>query len=418
MNIILYRYSPWISKLNFLNYDNSILFVPIKQKDAYEKYAIQFEQFPRIEYFKEFTLKEFVKVIDYLIKEEALVINSITTQCEEDIIDAGLLNDFYKSEYSEGFINTCFRDKYVMRSFLQGVIEQPDFQLISSPSDIEDFKKRNSNNDYVIKHRLGFGTKSVRKISSSTVIDTVDYVDGIYSGNYLIENYVPDTMMVSNDGYAIGSEIKHFFVHDYDQSVLTVVESTHEHIVRTSHLYKKNINLIEKMKETSQKILKRFNALSAINPFHIEWFINPKQGQLILCEIARRYGGASIPSLVLNSFHVDLLKEYWENISLDKVVDTPMELELPSIISVSYQRTAEEGILKSLPEDALFEWTNFYYNFFQKNQKITYKKEEQIPVYFIAEFSCQDDNDYQHKKQKMKLLSDMFIVEKSKVYFE
>ncbi len=400
--------------MEYLDSSKTIIFLPMEKKNMFDEKISQGSVFPRLEYFEDFSLKEFVKKIDYLINVEKITIDSISTQCEESIIDVGFLNDYYTKKNSEYLINTCFRDKYIMRCLLQNIVKQPDFYLINSEDDIKKFMDKYPGNNFIIKHRFGCGSRSIKKVSEGSKVDFSDFKDNLFSGNYIIENYVTDSIMVSNDGYAINSKIKRFFVHDYDKPVFDALSDKSNHIVKTSSFYENNRKLIEIMKIRCQSIFDRFEFIENISPFHIEWFVNLETNEVTLCEVARRYGGAGIPALIRQAFDVDILKEYWNIINFGTDNSTKNNIMLPTRIAASFQANAEEGILVAKPEPEDFNWAHMYYSFFELNTEINIIPEETKPISFYVDFSCNSIDDFREKIKLLNNLARQYVYDHSK----
>ena len=88
-------------------------------------------------YLDDFILPEFVKILRDISKR--FRITKIITLCEEDVLFCGLLNDYFLNKNTYTMSNIAFKDKYVMRSLLIGIVKQPYFRLINSAEDIDIF---------------------------------------------------------------------------------------------------------------------------------------------------------------------------------------------------------------------------------------------------------------------------------------
>ena len=120
MNLILFRYSPRVVELKYVDETKSIIIAPETLRRKYAEYqGVK----AKVIFLTMYTLPEIIKCINELNK--SVEITSITSLSEEDMELVGFLEDFFLKKRSTFVVNTLFKDKYYMRSVLFGCTEFP-----------------------------------------------------------------------------------------------------------------------------------------------------------------------------------------------------------------------------------------------------------------------------------------------------
>lgn len=358
MNIILFKYSPRAVMLNYIPKENTIVIAPSSQKEKYQNFIKEYNFSTQIKFLDDYVFPEILLEIKKI--EKNFKITSVTTLSEEDIAEAGILNDYFSKNTSSYLKNTMFKDKYYMRSFLKNIVEQPYFRLIRSKDDISIFWNKTKLDKAIIKPRDAAGSQGVHKIFRE-MKNLEELSNDIFSGNYIIEEYIELNNMLTCDGYSIGDKIKRMFFHEYDDLLLNSLNKGKEKIIRTSSLYSKNIEILKLAFIECKKVLEIFSLKDEITPFHFEWFYDEINSKVFFCEVGKRFGGGNIPFLVDYSFGINVLQEYWDQLvngenkdikKLDK--DT---LFFPKCLSTSFSPYKKEGVIKYIPDISEFSWT-------------------------------------------------------------
>ncbi|MDS5257010.1 hypothetical protein RLB74_06455 [Streptococcus pneumoniae] len=238
MHIVLFRYSPNVIKLECLVGKNALIIAPRRQIEKYESLLSDGKKINVI-YLEDYSLPNLVLEIRRLAKTTK--IDSITTLCEEDMDIAGLLHNHFVDKNSVLASNLFFKDKYYMRSFLIGLVEQPYFKLLEKPKDLDIFWKNCRSDSALVKPRNSAATIGIKRVFKNDILD-----DEYFNKQYIIEEYISLKNMLTCDGYSVLNGISRFYVHEYEQLLLETFTNSRYYLVRTSYLYNSNNSLLKK----------------------------------------------------------------------------------------------------------------------------------------------------------------------------
>jgi len=405
MNIVLFRYSPRVVELKYLDPKNAIIVAP---KSLKEKYDIYDGLEVKVVFLEEYTLPEIIKYIAQLKKD--IDIESITTLSEEDMDWVGFLEDFFLGKKSTFVVNTLFKDKYYMRSVLEGCtdIPQPKFELVTTYENLSIFFEKYNLYKAIIKARNLAGSEEVYKVTKE---ELRNLPKRIYDGGYLIEEYVKLNRMLTCDGFAIGSDIQYIFSHEYEELLLNTLNEKSGYTIRTNHLYWTNLKLLKRIFKTSQKVLEIFTNTSQVTPFHFEWFYDEEKELFIFCEVGKRFGGGAITSLIEYGFENNILEKYWQAINRgSKYCKINSKLIMPKKIATSYSPYLHTGIIAEVPEKKFFDWTKETYFFVKPGDNVG-SATAVVQNIFLSIFVSDSENEYQINLKKINKLAKNFKYE-------
>ncbi|WP_373660634.1 acetyl-CoA carboxylase biotin carboxylase subunit family protein [Streptococcus sp. E24BD] len=403
MHIVLFRYSARVAKLDYLYGKDVIIISPENQKQKYDDYSNEGHQLPKVIFLEDFTLPNIVLEVRRISKSTK--IDSITTLSEEDMDIAGFLNDHFVESNTSSLSNLLFKDKYLMRSFLVGVVNQPYFRLLESENDLRIFWDNCVSSVGILKPRNGAASNGIKKIYRNEKIAT-DY----FEKNYIIEECIQIDKMITCDGYSIGNEIKRFYVHEYGELLLDTLSSSGYYLVRTSSLYNSNDEYIETAMEECNKVLDVFSVDSEITPFHFEWFFDLSTGKTVFCEVGKRFGGGDIPKLIEDSYGVDIIAEYWDIVTnpyVLKEIDYSEEISRPTSISATFALYRKQGKVVEIPDEKELSWANKLYIFIKLDD---YSKvsENIVENSMLVQFNCKNNSEFEKRLDDLKQISQKF----------
>ena len=409
MKLILNRYTPNTIQIQDLvkNIQQGyILIQPSSLKDKFDDLLIKNNFYKcDILYIDDYVLPEIVRVVRKLSKKYN--IESITTLCEEDMTVAGLLNDYFVSRNSVSSSNISFKDKYVMRSYLIDIVKQPYFRLITDIDDIRKFFEKSTVDTAIVKPRDSAGGAGVKKINRSEVVE--EYFEERWLENYIIEERVSMSKMLTCDGYSIGSNIKRIFFHEYEELVLDSLIDGKPIVVHTHSAYFSNIKFLNMVKEEVKKILTHLTVTDELTPFHFEFFYDINSEKIVFCEVGKRFGGGKIPTLIQESFKINILEEYWQLLFSSDSDLISSNLLLPSKISTYYQAPRRDGEVKWVPNFENIPWITQFRCFVYKDE-ITNAAQSVVESTFYCIFISETLDEYsknirfvQEKQSKMYL---------------
>ena len=394
MDIIINRYSPRMIQVNDIpkeKLQNCIFLTPEHFKYKYELFETQYQIKINSVFLDDFVLPEFVNAIRKISQTEK--IDKIITLCEEDVLFCGILNDYFINKSSCALSNIAFKDKYVMRSLLYGVIDQPYFRLISDKEDINKFFNISNSENAIIKPRDSAGSTGVRKISKSE-IKSEFFFENEWIDRFMIEEFVKIENMLTCDGYSTGSNIERLFFHEYDKLVLSSIMEGKNLLLRTHKDYFTNNNILKKCKDYCEIILKNYGVENEVTPFHFEFFFDRVTSEIKFCEVGKRFGGGEIPTLILNSFGVNIVEEYWKRIFETIPPNFNRDfIKKPKLISAFYQAFRENGTVKNTPTINNIDWVKTFRSFVKEGE-VTHSSHSIVESIFYAVFTSQNEKEY------------------------
>ncbi|QIS41249.1 ATP-grasp domain-containing protein [Clavibacter capsici] len=284
--------------------------------------------------------------------QETHELRSVSTLGEEDMDTAGFLHEFFVTGPSDFAVGTMFKDKLFMRSALQGVVPQPRFRgLTDFTGTLADLAGEGFG---ILKPRRGAGGAGVRRLSAMEGSDSVRHT---ITDERMAEEAVVSDRMLTCDGMAVGGEILHFYVHEYDEMVLDSLHAGSGLTISTSRAYVDEPALIQTLFALVHAALKTLTGASdAVTPFHFEWFVD-EAGLPVFCEVGRRFGGLSIPRLCRYAFDATLLEDYWRAMRGESLRIVPLSAETlprPRRFASCYAKYRTAGRVVTAPTPSSF----------------------------------------------------------------
>lgn len=296
MKYFIYKYSP--KTIGLTPQDNLKVIVPRSKVEEYLK--LGFNKISII-HLKNLT---FYSLISFFRTEQKLeLIEEIFTLDESLMSDIGLLSSIFTSGIKGTESKLFFKDKYYMRSILNGIVKQP---RIFEEWDITQLPKQG-----IIKPRRSEAGKGVFIYNTKDALQKDLRFLTKDTDQVLIEELVDYEVMLSCDGIVSNGKLIYAFVHEYIGKI-TEISEKNINIKRTASYYWKNPKVINAIIQNSQKVVDYLGDKNDTYPIHFEWFYSEKKNELIFCEGACRFGGARIPFLIEDAFGLNILSKYWE----------------------------------------------------------------------------------------------------------
>lgn len=236
-----------------------------------------------------------------------------------------------------------------MKSILNsGGITTAPFKLIKDPIDLYEFTEEYGF-PIVVKPLMGMNGKDVKVIYNQNDLLSWMKLNNWY--DILVEKYI-DGEIYHLDGLVIDGELKFSCSFAYINSCLSFNESEGVgHILLDSkdQLSVRLSNYVSKV----LKVLPTPNKTS----IHAEIFLT-KDDELLLCEIASRTGGGSIPELLHKAYNVD----FDRIISRSQIgISDPLPSKvIGEKLIGNYLFQPKDGILSSYPKHLPFDWVIDY----------------------------------------------------------
>lgn len=390
-NVFIYGYSPQTIELKPLK--NLIIIVPESKKEKYIRIGFHEKKVKTVQYM---TVKLCFVELKHIEKEYE--IEKVFT-LDEAIMDwCGLLNDFFTKVRSQSLQSALFKDKYLMRVFLQGVVSQPAFYTYSELG--------GKTYNMLAKPRKMASANGIMKCNSQADIEAITSKD-----EYVFEENVQYDEMFTVDGYAINGKIKRFFSHQYDGKILESVQqnSNEGHVlVYTNSYYWKDSTLIERLYQISEKILAVF-CRDTITPFHFEFFYKKKKQQIVFCEVGSRFGGGRIPQLIKDAFNCDVLNEYWQTqVSAESLVESfDEQIMKPSRVAATFMALTVNGLItKDIRSH--FNGVQEYLQY-KMVGTLCSKAQSVDELLYMCRFVAKDEKEMNHKVKELVKLSKMMF---------
>ncbi|RDX01322.1 ATP-grasp domain-containing protein [Listeria kieliensis] len=334
---------------------------------------------------------------------------------EEKIVLAGLLNA--QSGISESYFQAMsFIDKYLMRTLLTGVVQQPKFIKINTKKEVKNYFTENTAQQYILKPRAQSSANGLYIVSSSQEIDMLpENLNG-----YILEKFVDYDIMLTSDGIAQDGKIHTFAVHEYGEKLTESIVKCHYATVSTSHFYTTNPEVIEKVFKNTEKVLDKLMVYGHPIPFHMEWFYNNETGELTFCEGASRFGGAEIPKLIECAFDLNIKNLYWSMLLNKNINETERAgiIRIPRSYGATFLSYRREGVIEKLPKQQSTEWFDKYSCYVKVGDKVKTSSTATENI-FIAVFKCKKSENISKGIEKcVRLLKDEVGIQKTETIQE
>lgn len=347
VNVVLFRHSPRPVELWHLNNRDVLILSHESSRARYNSGPVVDES--KVRFLEDFEAPTLFRAIRDIAQKHTIL--SVSTLAEEDMATAGLLEEFFVTGVSEYVAGTLFKDKLFMRSALDGKVPQPEFR------GLEDFS---GTREQLLTQ--GFGLVKPRRSAGAQGVHILNEIDDaafvrIPLGDYIAESFVQTPRMVTGDGFAVGHNMRHFYVHEYDATVLSSLHGRDGIAISTSKVYDESPSLLKVLFDSSLRVLETIGSRDRVNPFHFEWFI-PEDGVPVLCEVGRRFGGLGIPRLARYAFDAPVLEDYWAVVAGDAGTAptlTRETLAYPRRRAVCYARYRVKGTVVSVPTSEEFD---------------------------------------------------------------
>ncbi|WP_350350156.1 hypothetical protein ABS642_11405 [Microbacterium sp. A8/3-1] len=300
VNVVLFRHSPRPVELWHLNHRDALILSHESSRARYNSDPAVDESMVR--FLEDFEVPTLFRAIRDIAQKHT--IRSVSTLGEEDMATAGLLEEFFVTGVSEYVAGTLFKDKLFMRSALEGQIPQPEFRGLEEFTGTREQLLAEGFN--LVKPRRSAGAQGVHLLNE---IDDEEFA-AIPLGDYIAESFIQTPRMVTGDGFAVGHDMRHFYVHEYDATVLSSLDGRDGIAISTSKVYDESSDLLKALFDSSLRVLETIGSRDRVNPFHFEWFI-PEDGVPVFCEVGRRFGGLGIPRIARYAFDAPVLEDYW-----------------------------------------------------------------------------------------------------------
>lgn len=341
VNVVLFRHSPRPVELWHLNDRDAIIL-------SHEGSSSRYKSVPPVDqsmvrFLVDFEVPTLFRAIRDIAREHT--IRSVSTLAEEDIATAGLLEEFFVTGVSEYAVGTLFKDKLFMRSALEGKIPQPDFRGLEEFTGTRE--QLLTEGFDIVKPRRSAGAQGVYLLND---IDDDEFA-ALPLCDYIAESFIQTPRMVTVDGFAVGHDMRHFYVHEYDATVLSSLDGRDGIAISTSKVYDESSDLLKALFESSLRVLKTIGSRDRVNTLHFEWFI-PKDGVPVFCEVGRRFRGLGIPRIARYAFDAPVLEDYWSALAGEESTAPSLTwdtLARPRRRAICYARYRVKGEVISAP---------------------------------------------------------------------
>ncbi|EJD8499346.1 TPA: ATP-grasp domain-containing protein [Staphylococcus pseudintermedius] len=353
--------------------------------------------------------------IDFLIElcEELIMkfdISKIISISEDSIYTAAYLNEYFNLKNNQSIFSALFyTDKLYMRRLLKkSDIKIPNFFKVDSYAGLIDtLDKVNIEYPLLLKPRNEAAAIGIYKLNNE---EELKYMKDKDLSNYICEEFVPHIKVYTTDGIIENGKITNFFIHEYEEDILSSFKTTKSTIVRTFNEYTSKSSLVDKLYSQSQKIADLSNKENVENlfPFHFEWFLDD-QGNIYFCEGAARFGGGDIPTLINLAYDVDIKKKYWD-LLLNVEEKTIEVVKINSKIAATILPYCKNGTLISTPQ---IEEYDFCYKakIYKKRGDIVNEANKVIDVHSVVILDSENERDFKLKLEKVKKLNEKFVFE-------
>lgn len=237
--------------------------------------------------------------LDFIKEHQKEKFDSIIATHEFDIERAACLREYLNISGQSYKSGMQFRDKYLMKKALVGVINIPEFAKVSHPLDILDFIKKHGY-PIVIKPRMGAGSVNICILRNDEELSS--FLKKPLNKELMVEKFVEGEMYhvdgLFKEGCLVYSQPSKY--------INTCLSFEEDYALGSFQLHRSN-ELYETLNKSVSVVLNTLNTPEHVIPFHAEFFVN--KDVITFCEIASRVGGGMINEASLESDKIDLITE-------------------------------------------------------------------------------------------------------------
>lgn len=288
-------------------------------------------------------------------------VKAVVCHSEYDLLRAAKLREYFRLPGQNAKSALAYRNKAIMKERAREAgIEVAHFKEIATPADIAAFVREHGY-PVVIKPVDGGGSRHTAVLRSSDEMRS--FLESGMPQGMMIESFV-EGEMYHVDGLMHRGELQFASVSRYVNGCL----SFHSGTSLGSAILNSDTALISRLQSEAERTLRALPAAPVI-AFHAEYFLT-KDNRLLLCEIASRTGGARVVDANEAAFGIHLNREWIR-------LQCGLRAELGNLRD-HRGRTAGwlivppgEGILRSIPAAAPFEWVVSYVPALREGERMT-----------------------------------------------
>ena len=291
---------------------------------------------------------EFVPYAELKVRQLAndIAFTHVVTNNEYDLERAGRLRDHLGLPGQSEASALSFRDKVVMKQLASAKVRTPQFAALDSIADLLDFIADHSY-PVVVKPRKQGGSRDIVVIGDDD--DLIAFSRRHWRDDLMIEEFVDGDVYhvdaIVAGGYRLVSCAR------YLRSCLGVMSGQNNGSIQL-HPRERVAGELESFLDD---VLAAFDR-PATGAYHLEVF-RTRSGELLLCEIASRVGGARIPAITRATYGVDLLTT-WLRLSCGLPVE-PAPSAWPSVLHAAVA-IVPQGRPVRAPARPPFGWVTEY----------------------------------------------------------
>ena len=289
----------------------------------------------------------------------------------------------------------AFRDKITMKQLAQAAgIKVPKFTILSLPTDLITFQQ-DVGFPFVLKPARGAGASGITILRNmGDVYECMSKLpESLHEGAYIMEEFI-EGRVYHVDGIVKDGKILIAWPSVFIGSCLDAVHGSN---LFGWHLLEKYNPLTKRLNQFTQKVIKALPTPDNV-VFHLEAFVD-KNNQIRLCEIASRAGGAGINDDWIESFGIDLYKDFAR---LQAGTYANMLAKEPSSITGWVLLPKTEGIVTKVPQNPpQFEWLIRKYTCVELGEKIS-NPSNVLDFMFRGQIKATSEADFNAKVMELK----------------
>lgn len=337
-----------------INRDKGVLYSNILPEVKSELVVLSWHILPDSNKFQYFEHIPDLKMLNYYLEIKALELHkeygftAIIAENEYDLIRAGRLRDLLQIEGQTEASAIAFRDKVIMKNYLQGKVNLPNYRRLTSGSDLYSFIEEHGF-PVVVKPTDGSAARGV--VILHDYKELLEFSKTTSKEDLMVETFVKGEMY-HVDAFVEEGTVVFLSASRYINQCLNFFR---ENVVLGSYQFHPVEPMYKRLKAFFQEVLAMLPA-PKIGVYHLEVF-RTEGDQLIFCEVASRIGGGNIYDYFKHGYDIELdtlLYRKWSGLPVK------IETDNPDKVSGFLLFPPKKGVLLKQPEKVPFEWVIKY----------------------------------------------------------